>query len=185
MSKEMDQTFFDSVPEADIRTALRHAQNSIWKHDHELLLNDASERSICGRLAFYLIECFSRFDIDLEYNRNRADERYMKRIYDTEVARLILETRNAQNIDRRLERIDEEGLIVWPDIIVHIRDAPFNLLVLEAKKSSSRVPEDVDQKKLGALKEGLGYRFAAFVKFPVGALAERGDVNDADWFQLQ
>jgi len=63
---------------------------------------------------------------------------------------------------------DEDGLMIMPDIIVHIRDQPMNLLVVEVKKTSSLISEHIDLFKLHALKEELGYRFACFIKLPSG-----------------
>lgn len=185
MAKPMDQAFFASVSAQTVRAALRHAQDTVWNCDRELLLNDASERTLCGRFAFYLIDRFPRFDVDLEYNRNHEEEDYLKRIYDSKVAEAILTARRARNLAERLADIDEEGLIVWPDIIVHTRDYPFNLLVIEAKKSSSAVSPAIDLQKLGAIKEAMGYRFAAFVYFPTGAHAKQADANETDWFALR
>ncbi|PYL67241.1 MAG: hypothetical protein DMF28_09630, partial [Verrucomicrobia bacterium] len=97
---------------------------------------------------------------DCEYNRNHAEENYQKRVRNTELIDLV---------KRQRPRLgNEDGLMILPDIIVHIRDKPMNLLVVEAKKTSSQIPEDKDLLKLQALKEELGYRFARFIKFDVG-----------------
>jgi hypothetical protein len=84
----------------------------------------------------------------------------------------------------REERAGQEGLTVFPDIIVHLRDRPQNLLIIEAKKSSSRIPENVDREKLRALKGDLEYRFAAFIRFPTGEDTPPAG-NGPDWFDLQ
>ncbi len=58
---------------------------------------------------------------------------------------------------------------VFPDIIVHRRgrDGP-NLLVVEAKKATSRRSSDFDFVKLRAYRQQLGYLTAAFVVLPAG-----------------
>src|SRR6266487_6642828 len=123
------------------------------------LILDAHERSVCFRLVIYLAEEFLEFDVDCEYNRNRAEKSYQKRVRDTELIELV----------RRQPRLgNEDGLMILPDIIVHIRDKPMNLLVIEAKKTSSQIAEDKDLLKLRALQEELGYRYARFIKFEVG-----------------
>jgi hypothetical protein len=67
----------------------------------------------------------------------------------------------------------------------HIRDHPFNLLVIEAKKTSSRIDSFIDQQKLDAIKAAMGYRFAAFVSFAVRNHANRNNAVEPDWFELQ
>lgn len=142
----------------------------LWTEDYTLLVHDAHERSICARLAFYLAQEFPQFDVDVEYNRNHADLRYQKRIHSTDLIDLI---------SPQSRTGDEDGLMVLPDVIVHIRDSAFNLLVVEAKKSSSQIPEDKDLAKLQALKEELEYRFAYFVRFSVGDKLVKGGVAAA------
>src|SRR2546427_10876910 len=100
----------------------------------KLSLNDAwlfemnvNERSITHKLAEYLQQEFSDWNGDCEYNRNLGE---IKRgsMPNTEVGWDDLESKT-----------------VFPDIIVHKRVSKKNLLVIEAKKSSSTVPERVDQ----------------------------------------
>jgi hypothetical protein len=56
---------------------------------------------------------------------------------------------------------------VVPDIIVHRRTTKENLMVLEAKPpSSGNHYDEYARAKLRAYKTELGYRVAAFVKFP-------------------
>jgi uncharacterized protein YccT (UPF0319 family) len=74
---------------------------------------------------------------------------------------------------------DEDGLMILPDIIVHIRDKPMNLLVVEVKKASSQIKEDKDLLKLETLKEELEYRFAHFIKFEVGRNIESPGIAES------
>lgn len=184
MPKQVERGYFEAINEARIRGALRTAQEQFWAADRELLANDANERSLCGRLAFLLVGLFPEFDVDIEYNRNHAERDYTKRIWDPAAIRALLESRRVADLAEREERAGREGLTVFPDIIVHVRDRPQNLLIIEAKKSSSCIPESVDREKLRALKGDLEYRFAAFIRFPTG-----GDTPQAaagpDWFDLQ
>lgn len=149
--KVLSQNDFNAVDQKRVDLAIQSAQRRIWDEDRSLLLLDAYERSICFRLAVYLAEQFPEFDVDCEYNRNHAEKSYQKRVRDTELIELV----------KRQPRLgNEDGLMILPDIIVHIRDKPLNLLVIETKKTSSLIPEDKDLLKLRALKEELGYRFA-------------------------
>jgi hypothetical protein len=158
--KVLSENDFNAVGQKRVDLAIQSAQQRIWDEDRSLLLLDVHERSICFRLAVYLAEQFPEFDVDCEYNRNHAEKSYQKRVRDTELIELV----------KRQPRLgNEDGLMILPDIIVHIRDKPPNLLVIETKKTSSLIPEDKDLLKLRALKEELGYRFARFIRFDVGA----------------
>ena len=57
-----------------------------------------------------------------------------------------------------------------PDVIVHHRGTPDNLLVIELKKSTTRESDDKDLAKLlGFRSSHLQYQNALFVKLIVGA----------------
>ncbi len=158
--KTCSQSDVEAVDQRRVEDAIESSQQRLWDEDRLLLRLDAHERSICFRLATYLAEQFPEFDVDCEYNRNHAEGNYQKRVRNTELIDLV---------KRQRPRLgNEDGLMILPDIIVHIRDKPMNLLVIEAKKTSSQIPEDKDLLKLQALKEELGYRFARFIKFDVG-----------------
>ena len=163
---------------------MRGAQDAFWANERQLLNSDANERTLCGRFAFHLIGEFPRFDVDIEYNRNHVERDYRKKLWDLNAIRAILEARGVPNLAEREAQGERDGLIVLPDIIVHIRDQPVNLLVIEAKKSSSRISSDADRAKLDALKRELEYRYAAFVMFPTGIDAGRIG-NSQDWFTFR
>jgi hypothetical protein len=117
-----------------------------------------------------LAEQFPEFDVDCEYNRNHDDDDYLKRLKDE----------NLYDIVGREPRFgDEDGLMIMPDVIVHIRHEPMNLLVIEVKKTSSAIPEHKDLFKLNALKNELGYRFARFIKFNVGENCETPGISES------
>jgi hypothetical protein len=68
------------------------------------------------------------------------------------------------------------GRIVVPDIIVHRRGTPNNLLVIEVKKSNT----EEDLAKLKEFKTcHLGYRNALFLKVSVNT--RKPDVQRAQW----
>ncbi len=161
---------FNVVDEKRVELAIQSAQDRLWKEDQILLTSDAHERSICFRLAVYLAAEFPEFDVDCEYNRNRAEDDYLKRLKDENLFEIV---------GREPRFGDEDGLMIMPDIIVHIRDKPMNLLVIEVKKTSSLIPEYKDLFKLQALKEELGYRFARFIKFKVGEDADGKGISES------
>ncbi|WP_315979777.1 hypothetical protein [Aliamphritea spongicola] len=57
---------------------------------------------------------------------------------------------------------------MYPDIIIHKRKTNKNLLVLEFKKTSSRVSDKKDFMKLREYQRQLGYKHALFIEFGVG-----------------
>ena len=120
-------------------------------NDAQLLVVNANERSMTHKLAEYLQQEFQGWNVDCEYNRNRAD-----------VKKLPLPR-------RRINWDDLEGRTVFPDIIVHHRTMSDNLLVVEAKKSSSAINDAFDLGKLEQFKEDpFHYRYGLFIKFYVG-----------------
>lgn len=58
---------------------------------------------------------------------------------------------------------DDDAKTVFPDVIVHRRGRPQNYLVIEFKKSTSRVDSAIDLVKLRGDKKQRGYKFALFV----------------------
>jgi hypothetical protein len=107
------------------------------KNDSFLLENGAHERSITHKLAVYLQLQFPEYHVDCEYN-----------LHGVETKRLPREC-NGENKDK-----------VFPDIIVHIRGADDNLLVIEVKPHLNH--DKCDQIKLElftAKSERFRYRY--------------------------
>jgi hypothetical protein len=82
--KTLSEAAFNAVDQDRVLRAIELAQQQLWDRDRSLLHLDAHERSICFRLAVYLAEQFPEFDVDCEYNRNHADEKYQKRVCATQ-----------------------------------------------------------------------------------------------------
>ena len=133
-----------------IDKAINGAIAKLLRHDKYLLEKDVNERAISHRLAHYLKQYFSKWDVDCEYNRNHDDPK-----------RLKLKPRGVSDQDL-------EAVTVYPDIIVHKRSTEKNLLVIEMKKSTSRQSVDYDIEKLHGFKQELGYEYAVFVCFTTG-----------------
>ena len=113
-----------------------------------------NERTLTQRLSLKLQPFFQGvLSVDCEYNR----------MWDV------------TDVSKRLPREetwtdDDEGRTVFPDVIAHVRDEPFeNLLVIEAKRNhhGNQLPEkDVTKLKLFTDPKGdFQYRFGAFVNF--------------------
>jgi hypothetical protein len=131
---------------------LFEAYEALLKHDQVLLVLDANERSITHKLAEHLQAKFLDWNVDCEYNRDGA------------LPKRLVGTKETTSTD------DTDGRTVFPDVIVHHRGTSDNLLVIEAKKSSTVGVGD-DVKKLQAYKAEHGYQFAFSIVFPVQSAA--------------
>jgi len=139
---------------------LEEALVDLCREDGFLLDNDLHKRTLCFRLAHYLVPIFKKegYDVDCEYNRfhdPKSEDYFFKRLYEA----------LAEEIKKKTPR--NEWVSAFPDIIVHQRrNRSNNLLVIEAKRVSSEIKDRFDIAKLRAYKEALSYSFAIFLKFP-------------------
>lgn len=145
----------------------------------------ANERAITHRLALYLetaTNIFDGWDIDCEYNRIGDDAITSKRL-GLDLARLAHRIGESEKFAVPVE--DQEGSLVYPDIIVHRRgDEKSNLLVIEVKTSWSSRSQRHDINKLKAFVGGLflgasHYRFGQFICF------NKDRTHQKQWFDLE
>lgn len=116
--------------------------------DHEQLIAiDANERSITHWLANAVQEQFEEWKVDCEYNRKGKLPK------------------NLEYSDERVSVHDTDGRSVYPDIIVHVREQPENLLIAEIKKATSGEGPRKDLEKVVdfGLESDYRYRFGVFV----------------------
>jgi hypothetical protein len=110
---------------------LKQAVNKIYEDDKTLLSIKENERTIVFHIGRYLIDlmrpfkCISNYNVDCEYNRDGIKPK----------------TSNEINPDGTLKKI-------FPDLIVHIRTDPDNLLVVEVKGYWNNDDRKHDIKKL-------------------------------------
>ena len=97
-----------------------------------LFEHDLGERTLTHRLAVYLEGQFAGFEVDCDYDR--LGERTLHLPHGTIVS-----------------TDDHLGKSIYPDIVVHQRDIPNNLLAVEVRKASNHQPIEHDQHKLRAL----------------------------------
>lgn len=103
-----------------------------------------------GPLPFAL-RCTSSYpspgwNVDCEYNRDGVEPKRLR------------------HLELYPDSEDVEAKTVFPDVIVHRRGTQQNHLVLEFKKSTSRVDRRIDLLKLQGYKQQLGYDHALFVE---------------------
>jgi hypothetical protein len=109
-------------------TALRE----FYASEAFLFEHDLGERALTHRLAVHIEKQFSGWQIDCDYDR--LGERMLRLPHGTIVS-----------------TDDHLGKTVYPDIVVHQRDIPNNLLAVEVRKASNHQPMEHDQHKLRAL----------------------------------
>jgi len=126
--------------------AVAHALSELLDDDHDLLGIDANERSITFRFAMHLQQHLPDWTVDCEYNRDG------------------IEPKRLGHLELYPDSEDDEAKTVFPDVIVHRRGTRNNHLVLEFKKSTSRIDRQIDLRKLRGYKQQLGYEHALFVE---------------------
>lgn len=145
-------------PSADeVYKRIDQAIAQLLEKDYYLLQIDANERAISHRLGLYLQLLFTDWHVDCEYNRNLDQPKRLEQyeeFFDAE--------------QRVWSIAVTDPITVFPDIIIHERGTGNNLLVLEMKKTTSKVRDDFDRMKLNEFKNQYGYPYALFIKFTTG-----------------
>ena len=108
------------------------ALHEFYAHEVFLLEKDAGERALMHRLAVHLERQFPGWETDCEYDR--LGDRTLRLPRGTIVS-----------------TDDHLGKSIYPDIVVHQRAIPNNLLADEVRKSANHQPLDHDQHKLRAM----------------------------------
>lgn len=97
-----------------------------------LLEHDLGERTLTHRLAVHLEKQFAGWEVDCDYDR--LGERTLRLPRGTIVS-----------------TDDHLAKSIYPDIVVHQREIPNNLVAIEVRKASNHQPPEHDQHKLRAL----------------------------------
>ena len=147
------------TPWTEIETLVNQAVAKL-RRDERLFNIHVNERTITHRLALYLEEPFTGWDVDCEYSRVGEDPNKYKK--------LILPEEGS------LTDFDPDGSRVYPDIVIHHRtrmEDSENLLVIEVKTVWSQVGDNRDFQKLSAftgqypVEQLVLYRYGLFMKF--------------------
>ena len=145
-------------PLKDVMQKVAAAVVNLYRLDYNLLDVDANERSIAHKFAEHFQKEFPDWHVDCEYNRLGKDK---KKLFE----KFSPDFRRESSVPD-----DTEGSTVFPDIIVHKRKMPNNLLVMEIKKGNG-ADSQMDIQKLrefGRSKE-YRYRYGMFLR-----LGEKG-----------
>jgi hypothetical protein len=123
------------------------ALQEFYARETFLLDRDVGERALTHRLAVHLEKQFPGWEVDCDYDR--LGDRTLRLPHGTIVS-----------------TDDHLGKSVYPDIVVHQRAIPNNLVALEVRKSGNHQPLEHDQQKLRALTDPhlwFAYWIGAFV----------------------
>jgi hypothetical protein len=108
------------------------ALQEFYARETYILERDLGERTLTHRLAVLVELHFAGWEVDCDYDR--LGDRTLKLPHGT-----------VASTD------DHLGKSVYPDIVVHQRDIPNNLLALEVRKAVNHQPIEHDQHKLRGL----------------------------------
>jgi hypothetical protein len=123
------------------------ALGEFYARETILLEKDLGERTLTHRLAVHLEKQFEGWDVDCNYDR--LGERTLRLPKGTIVS-----------------TDDHIGKSIFPDIVVHHRAVPENLLAIEVRKASNHQPPEHDQHKLRALTDPhlwFAYRIGVYL----------------------
>jgi hypothetical protein len=139
---------FYEISDEEIKKKVEVCIRQLFKNDYQLLENDAHERSISHKLAEYLQQQFPDWHVDCEYNKH-----YIK-----------------------IKKLNNK--IVYPDIIVHIRNTDLNLLVIELKCSDKDYEHDIEKLKRFTDQNGkFKYQLGLFLKIV------NSEIKEMKWFK--
>ena len=108
------------------------ALGEFYAREAFLLEHDVGERALTHRLAVHVEKHFPGWEVDCDYNR--LGERTLR-----------LPRGAIVSTD------DHLGKSIYPDIVVHQREIPNNLLAIEVRKAANHHALEHDQQKLRAL----------------------------------
>ncbi len=108
------------------------ALRDFYAHEGFLFEKDIGERAVTHRFAVYLEKQFPGWSVDCNYDR--LGERTLHLPHGTIVS-----------------TDDHLGKSIYPDVVVHQREIPNNLLTVEIRTAGNHTPLDHDQHKLRAL----------------------------------
>ena len=144
----------------EVQDRVNRSIYELYERDYDLIKLDVNERSITHKLGEYLQQQFPDWNVDCEYNRKGKATKEIREEIGT------------------VQSDDTEGRTIYPDIIVHLRNADNNLLVIEAKKNVKHI-DDIDRIKIEYLIEcdDFNYQYGCWISF-----MKKGILMPIFWF---
>ena len=151
-------------------------------NERNIILNDINERTLAHRLAVYLGENFTGYDIDVEYNRNLEKGKHEPKYVYIIKNEFEESYKRAKEIGGDISSFMEQ-VTSYPDIIVHERgNNSHNLLVVEIKKSNNKSDWEIDKKKLeGFTSKDYGYGYKVGVHLII-TISDSWKKPEIDWY---
>ena len=150
-----------------------NAIRQFYAHEALLLDKDLGERTLTHRMAVHIERQFDGWEVDCDYNR--LGERLLKLPHGSIVS-----------------TDDGLGKSIFPDIVVHRRAIPENLLAVEVRKEINHQPVEHDHHKLRGLTDPhlwFAYRLGVLLVLAKGKVKSSdvylGGIIDrdlSDWF---
>jgi hypothetical protein len=145
------------MDEKTIKVVIQEAVATLQQEEATILAFDVGERTICACLAAILKRRLDDHSVHVEYNRHGIHP-------------------------KEIDLPDSDGVPtsarIFPDIIAHQPgNDDANLLVIEVKKTTNPVVDDLDIAKLQQIKQQIGYKFAVFLRLPTGPDANPADLH--------
>lgn len=141
------------------KTILDRSIKDLHTHD-KFLLNqnyDINERSISHKLATYISNRIKEFDLDfdtdIEYNRMSVD-------YNSDG----IDVGNIVGKMINFEDHPDREKYVYPDIIIHKRNEPINVAIIEIKLSWKSSRKIHDYQKINQYLKQLEYQFGTYIE---------------------
>jgi hypothetical protein len=123
------------------------ALQNLYARESFLFEKDLGERTLTHRLAVHVEKQFPGWEVDCDYNR--LGERTLRLPHGTIVS-----------------TDDHLAKSIYPDIVVHKREIPNNLLAIEVRKAANHQPPEHDRHKLRALTDPhlwFAYRIGVYL----------------------
>lgn len=169
----------DDLTKIEIVEKLNKSLDKLYIKDWYLFNYNVHEISITHKLAEYLQDEFSDYDVDCEYNRDITNTvgDSIKQIYQI-IKKEIGDYEKFKKIEEKIEYISRN---IYPDIIVHKRGTNnHNLLAIEAIKRNPKT--ELNKSKLEACTQNnsqdkLNFNLVLLLKLSVGEKFSRNEVE--------
>lgn len=171
---------YTRMHDEEIHGRLVDAIKCFCLQETELLELNVNERTISSTLGCYLQALFPDWNVDCEYNR--FGEERVKKLFIASKEN-FLKVKSISRIPPRYETFEEwiereEGISIFPDIIVHQRKQQNNLLVVEIKKSNyTEAAGCWDEIKIDYMLNSFEYAVGAFLVLNTGSSYKSSELN--------
>ncbi|GEM_PF-1767992 len=145
-----------------LKQVLLIALKTFLHKDSYLLAIDVQEETISHRLAFHIEKSFEKPKYDLPFKVQRIESL----LVDCEYNKHGDEPKALADIIKKYP--EKKSNIVRPDIVLHGRNSPTNLIVIEIKKKKSKDKQYAKDKVQAFIESSYAYQFGLYIEFNSG-----------------